>query len=45
MARYMANHTDLVMKVSPDLKKLLKLSKYDHPELQAMLIDLNCYKP
>ena len=45
MARYTANHTELTMKVSPDLKKLLKLSKYAHPELQAMLIDLNYYKP
>ena len=33
MARYTANHTDLVMKISLDLKKLLKLSKYAHPEL------------
>ena len=33
MACYTANHTDLVMKVSLDLKKLLKLSKYAHPEL------------
>ena len=45
MARYMANHMDLVMRVSPDMKKFLKLSKNAHPELQAMLMYLNCYKP
>ena len=33
------------MKVSKELKTLLKIAKHAHPTLQAMLIDLNCYHP
>ncbi len=33
------------LKVSPELKALLKVAPKAHPELQAMLIDLKQYKP
>ena len=45
MARFIDNNTPLTMVVSPELKQLLKMSKYAHPELQSMLIDLNSYHP
>ena len=36
---------NLTMKISPELKALLKIANKANPTLQAMLIDLTAYKP
>ena len=48
-ARKMGNFTvfsqKLTMQVTPELQALLKVMPKAHPELQAMLIDIQQYKP
>ena len=36
---------NLIMQVTPELRALLKVMLKAHPELQAMLIDVQQYKP
>ena len=45
MGEFMALSQQLVMQVSPELRALLKVALKDHPKLQAMLIDVQQYKP
>ena len=42
---YVSYSTPLTMKISPNLKSLLKIANRAHPELHAYLIDLRLYKP
>ena len=45
LSEFTAFSRNLVMRISPELKALLKVSNKAHPELQALLIDLLQYKP
>jgi hypothetical protein len=45
LSEFTAFASTLTMKVSPQLKALLKIAPKAHPELHAMLIDLMQYKP
>ena len=45
LGEFTAFSSKLVMRISPELKALLKVSNKAHPELQALLIDLMQYKP
>ena len=45
MGEFMAFSQHLVMQVTPELCALLKVMLKAHPELQAMLIDVQQYKP
>lgn len=45
LSEYTAYSTNLVLRVSPELKALLKIAAKAHPELHAMLIDLQQYRP
>jgi hypothetical protein len=42
---YVSYSTRLTMKISPDLRALLKIANRANPELHAYLIDLRLYKP
>ena len=42
---YVSYSNNLTMKISADLKTLLKIAHRAHPELHALLIDLRLYKP
>ena len=45
MGKFMAFSQKLIMQVTPELRALLKVAPKAHPELQAMLIDVQQYKP
>ena len=45
MGEFMAFPQELIMQVTPELRALLKVAPKAHPELQAMLIDVQQYKP
>ena len=45
MGEFTALSQKLVMQVTPELWALLKIAPKAHPELQAMLIDVQQYKP
>ena len=45
MGEFMAFSQQLTMQVTPELQALLKVAPKAHPELQAMLIDIQQYKP
>ena len=45
MGEFMAFSQQLTMQVTPELWALLKVAPKAHPELQAMLIDIQQYKP
>ena len=45
MGKFMAFSQNLIMQVTPELRALLKVALKAHPELQAMLIDAQQYKP
>ena len=45
MGEFMAFSQQLTMQVTPELRALLKVVPKAHPELQAMLIDVQQYKP
>ena len=45
LSEYTAFSPRLTMRVSPELKALLKVAPKAHPDLQAQLIDLLQYKP
>lgn len=45
LAEFTAYAPILTMKVSLELKALLKIAPKAHPELHAMLIDLSQYRP
>ncbi len=45
LSEYTTFSKNLTMKVSPDLKALLKVANKAHPAIHAMLIDLLAYKP
>ena len=45
MGEFMAFSQNLTMQVTPELWALLKVVPKAHPELQAMLIDVQQYKP
>ena len=45
MGKLMAFFQQLVIQVTPELWALLKVTPKAHPELQAMLIDVQQYKP
>ena len=45
MGEFMAFSQKLTMQVTPELQALLKVAPKAHPELQAMLIDIQQYKP
>ena len=45
MGEFMAFSQNLIMQVTPELRALLKVAPKAHPELQAMLIDVQQYKP
>ena len=45
MGEFMAFSQKLIMQVTPELRALLKVAPKAHPELQAMLIDVQQYKP
>ena len=45
MGEFMAFSQNLTMQVTPELRALLKVMPKAHPELQAMLIDVQQYKP
>ena len=45
LSEYTAYSKNLVMRVSPDLRALLKVANRAHPSVHAMLIDLSAYKP
>ena len=45
MGKFMAFSQQLTMQVTLELQALLKVTLKAHPELQAMLIDIQQYKP
>ena len=45
MGEFTAFSQKLVMQVTPEFRALLKVMPKAHPELQAMLIDVQQYKP
>ena len=45
MGEFTAFSQKLTMQVTPELRALLKVAPKAHPELQAMLIDVQQYKP
>ena len=45
MGKFMAFSQRLIMQVTPELQALLKVIPKAHPKLQAMLIDIQQYKP
>ena len=45
MGEFMAFSQNLIMQVTPELRALLKVVPKAYPELQAMLIDIQQYKP
>ena len=45
MGKFTAFSQNLTMQVTPELRALLKVTPKAHPELQAMLIDVQQYKP
>ena len=45
LSEYVSYSKHLTMKISADLKTLLKIAHRAHPELHALLIDLRLYKP
>ena len=45
MGKFMTFSQKLTMQVTPELRALLKVVPKAHPELQAMLIDVQQYKP
>ena len=45
MSEFMAFSQNLIMQVTPELRALLKVVPKAHPELQAMLINVQQYKP
>ncbi len=45
LADFTAYAKRFTIKISPELKALLKIAPKAHPELQAMLVDLQQYKP
>ena len=45
MGEFTAFSRKLTMQVTPELRALLKVAPKAHPELQAMLIDVQQYKP
>ena len=45
MGEFMAFSQNLIMQVTLELRALLKVTPKAHPELQAMLIDIQQYKP
>ena len=45
MGKFMVFSQNLIMQVTPELRALLKVAPKAHPELQAMLIDVQQYKP
>ena len=45
MGEFMAFSQNLIMQVTLELRALLKVAPKAHPELQAMLIDVQQYKP
>ena len=45
MGKFMVFSQNLIMQVTPELRALLKVALKAHPELQAMLIDVQQYKP
>ena len=45
LSEYTAYSKNLVMRVTPDLRALLKVANRAHPSVHAMLIDLSAYKP
>ena len=45
MGKFMAFSQQLTMQVTPELQALLKVAPKAHPELQAMLINVQQYKP
>ena len=45
IGKFMAFSQQLTMQVTPELRALLKVVPKAHPELQAMLIDVQQYKP
>ena len=45
MGEFLAFFQNLITQVTPELWALLKVAPKAHPELQAMLIDVQQYKP
>lgn len=45
LSEFTAYAPNLVMKVSPELRALLKIANKANPELQALLVDVMQYKP
>ena len=45
LSEFTAYSNNLTMKISPDLRALLKVANKAHPKIHAMLIDLMTYKP
>ena len=45
MGEFMAFSQNLIMQVTPESRALLKVAPKAHPELQAMLINVQQYKP
>ena len=45
MGEFMAFSQKLIMQVTLELQALLKVTPKAHPELQAMLIDIQQYNP
>jgi hypothetical protein len=45
LSEFTAYASNLSMKITPELKALLKIAPKAHPELHALLIDLTQYKP
>ena len=45
MGEFMAFSQNLIMQVTPELRALLKVVLKAHPELQAMLTNVQQYKP
>jgi hypothetical protein len=45
LSEFTAYASNLSIKISPELKALLKIAPKAHPELHALLIDLTQYRP
>ena len=45
MGKFTVFSQNLTMQVTPELRALLKVALKAHPELQAMIIDIQQYKP
>ena len=45
MGEFIVFSQNLIMQVTPELQALLKVAPKAHPELQAMLVDVQQYKP